>query len=84
MKALERLTSIPTPFQMLQQTVSGSVWVAYGFGDTSQEGFCDKLKTLKIVLSISIYLWCTADSEKSSSNREYHNLKNFITAEAKA
>ena len=32
MKALERLTSTPTPVQMLLRPVSGTVWVTCGFG----------------------------------------------------
>ena len=36
MKALGRLTSTPTPVQMLLWLVSVEVWVAYGFGDAAQ------------------------------------------------
>ena len=36
MKALGRLTSTPTPVQMILWLVSGAVWVAYGFGDAAQ------------------------------------------------
>ena len=84
MKDLEQLTTTPTPVQMLLWPVSGVVWVAYGFDDAAQEVFGDKLKPLNFFLSIHIGFWCTADSEKSSNNREYRNLKNFITVEAKA
>ena len=67
---------------MLLHPVYVSVWVAYGFSDAAQEGFGDNLNHLNLVIRICIGLWCTADPEKLSNNRECCNLKNFITEEA--
>ena len=68
---------------MLLHTVSGAVWVFYGFGDAAQWDVGDKLNILNIFLSICIGFWCTANSEKKSNNRKYHNLNYFIAAEVK-
>ena len=49
MKALGRLTSTHTPVQMLLWPLSVAVWVVYGLGGASQEGFGDNIKPLNLV-----------------------------------
>ena len=41
-KTIQRLTKLPSPLMVLLRPVLAPIWVAYGVGDASDEGFGGK------------------------------------------
>ena len=69
---------------MLLRPVLALIWVAYGFGYTSDEFFGGKSQPIAQLLRIRIGFWCTESSDKTSNKREFHNLWNHVKEEAEA
>ena len=67
---------------MLYQPVLAPIWVAYGFGYASDEGFGGKSQPITQPIRIHIGFWCTGSSEKTSNKREFHNLGNCVRGES--
>ena len=71
-----------SPVQVLVRPVEGAVYVAYGAGDASGEGFGSRIKPLGLQPLLRRGFWCTEDSEESSNWRELRNLVDAIREES--
>jgi hypothetical protein len=61
------------------------LWLAYGSGDASEEGKGYAVQPMEEATEIDMgFVRCTLESDKSSNNREFRNLYNFITTQAMA
>jgi hypothetical protein len=81
-KSMQRFTNLPSPIMVLLRLVLSALWLAYGFGDASEEGKGYAIQPMEEANEINMGFWCTLESEKSSNNREFRNLRNFITTKA--
>ena len=81
-QVLQRFFAPDIPLQVLVRPVEGAVYVAYGAGDASGEGFGSRIKPLEMQPLLRRGFWCTEDSEESSNWRELRNLVDAIREEA--
>lgn len=58
-QALQLLLAPTTPCQVLVRPVEGAVYVAYGAGDASGEGFGSRIKPLGLQPLLRRGFWCT-------------------------
>ena len=79
---LQRFFAADTPLQVLVRPVEGAVYVAYGAGDASGEGFGSRVAPLGMPPLLRRGFWCTEDSEESSNWRELRNLVDAIREES--
>jgi hypothetical protein len=65
--------------------VLNPIWVAYGFGDAAREGTGRLIvrKSARDHVRVRMAWWCSEHGEKTSSNREFRNLKDMVIDEAK-
>ena len=56
---MQRLKNLPSPLMMLLRPVIAPIWVAYDFGDASDEGFGGKSQPIAQILRIRTGFWCT-------------------------
>jgi hypothetical protein len=54
---------------VLLRLVLSALWLAYGFGDTSEEGKGYAVQPMEEATEIDMGFWCTLESDKSSNNR---------------
>ena len=69
---------------VLLRPVLAPIWVTYGFGDASTEGFGGKYQPIAQILHIHIVFCCTESYEKKLNKREFHNRCNHVKEEAEA
>ena len=79
---LQRFFAEDTPLQVLVRPVEGAIYVAYGAGDASGEGFGSRVKPLGLQPLLRRGFWCTEASEESSNWRELRNLVDAIKEES--
>ena len=70
------------PVQIIVRPVEGSMFVAYGGGDASGEGFGAQIQPLGMKPLLRRGFWSGGDSEHSSNWRELRNLVDSIREEA--
>ena len=51
---MQLLTNLPANLMVLLQPVLAPIWVAYGFGDASSEGFGDKSQPIPQLLRFTL------------------------------
>ena len=83
-RILQLFFNAPTPVQVIVRPVSGSIFVAYGGGDASGEGFGGQILPIGMKPLLRRGFWCPSDSNESSNWRELRNLIDTIRTEARA
>ena len=82
-RTLQRFFEPTSPIQVLVRPVEGALYVAYGAGDASGEGFGSRVKPIGMLPLLRRGIWCTEDSEESSNWRELRNIVEAIREEAR-
>ena len=84
METMMRFTSTPTPVMVIIRPVRGAMWVAYGFGDASQEGYGGGLAIDKrgSPPKFRSGFWCSEVAERTSNYRELRNLRDTLQEDA--
>ena len=75
---MQPLTNFPSPLMVLLRPVLALIWVAYGFGDASAEGFDVKSQPIDQLRRIRIEFWYNESYEKKSNKNDLHNLCNNV------
>jgi hypothetical protein len=79
-----RLNNLPPHLMVSLSPVLSTIWLAYGFGDAAKEGFSHKSLPLTQCVRVKLGFWCIQEAEKSSNNREFRNLRNFVKEEVRS
>ena len=83
-QAMQRLTNLPPPLMVLLWPVLAPIWVTYGFGDSSAQGFGGKYQPITQLIRICIGFWCTESSQNIPNEHNLYDSWNHVKEESDA